>query len=85
MRRRHGMARQRKLGIKSLASDSPHYRGEIARIGLVGSDSSLVWSRSAEGVTVNLPETPLANKRTCLRSTLWEREWLVRGSRFGCR
>ena len=44
--------------IKSLASDSPHYRGEIARIGLVGSESNLVWSRGAEGVTVNLPEKP---------------------------
>ena len=45
-----------KLVIKSLAIDSPRYRGEIAKIGLLGSDSNLVWSRSAEGVTVNLPE-----------------------------
>ena len=45
-----------KLLIKSLATDSPHYRGEIAKIGLLGSDSELVWSRGAEGVTVNLPE-----------------------------
>ena len=49
---------ERKLVIKSLASDSPHYPGEVARIGLVGSESNLVWSRSAEGVTVNLPEKP---------------------------
>jgi alpha-L-fucosidase len=48
----------RRLAIKSLAADSPHYRGEIARIGLFGSESNLVWSRSAEGVTVNLPEKP---------------------------
>ena len=48
----------RKLVIKSLASDSPHYRGEIARIGLLGSDSNLVWSRDASGVTINLPEKP---------------------------
>ena len=48
----------RKLVIKSLASDSPHYHGEIARIGLVGSESNLVWTRGAEGVTVNLPEKP---------------------------
>jgi alpha-L-fucosidase len=48
----------RRLAIKSLAADSPHYRGEIARIGLLGSESNLVWSRSAEGVTVNLPEKP---------------------------
>jgi alpha-L-fucosidase len=45
-----------KLVIKSLATDSPHYHGEIAKIGLIGSESNLVWSRSAEGVTVNLPE-----------------------------
>jgi alpha-L-fucosidase len=49
-----------KLVIKSLASDSPHYRGEIARIGLVGSESNLVWSRGAEGLTISLPE-----KRPC--------------------
>jgi alpha-L-fucosidase len=48
----------RKLVIKSLASDSPHHRGEIARIGLLGSESNLVWSRNADGVTVSLPEKP---------------------------
>jgi alpha-L-fucosidase len=48
----------RRLVIRSLASDSPHYRGAIARIGLLGSESNLTWSRSAEGVTVNLPEKP---------------------------
>ena len=46
------------LVIKSLASDSPNYRGEIARIGLFGSESNLVWSRNANGVAVNLPEKP---------------------------
>jgi alpha-L-fucosidase len=45
-----------KLVIKSLAANSPHYHGEIARIGLVGSESNLVWSRNAEGVSINLPE-----------------------------
>jgi alpha-L-fucosidase len=48
----------RKLIIPSLASDSRHYSGEIARIGLLGSETKLVWSRGAEGLTVNLPETP---------------------------
>ena len=47
-----------RLVIKSLASDSPHYHGEIARIGLLGSESNLVWSRSADGVTISLPEKP---------------------------
>ena len=48
----------RKLVIRSLASDSPHYRGAIARIGLLGSESNLTWSRGAEGVTVNFPDKP---------------------------
>jgi alpha-L-fucosidase len=49
-----------KLVIRSLASDSPHYRGEVASVGLVGSESNLVWSRGAEGLTISLPE-----KRPC--------------------
>ena len=48
----------RRLTIKSLATGSPHYRGEIARIGLLGSEPNLMWSRNAEGVTVNLPDKP---------------------------
>jgi len=48
----------RKLMIRSLASDSPHYRGAIARVGLLGSESNLTWSRGAEGVTINLPDKP---------------------------
>ena len=47
-----------KLLIKALASNSPNYRGEIARIGLLGSESNLIWSRDADGVTINLPEKP---------------------------
>jgi len=46
----------RKLTIKSLATNSPHYHSEIARIGLLGSESNLAWSRNPDGVTVNLPE-----------------------------
>jgi len=55
-----GWPEDRRLVIKSLASNTPHYRGEIARIGLLGSESNLVWSRNADGVTINLPE-----KRPC--------------------
>jgi len=47
-----------KLVVKSLATASPHYGGEIARIGLLGSESNLVWSRNADGVAINLPEKP---------------------------
>ena len=45
-----------RLVIKSLASDSPHFHGEIVRIGLLGSGSDLTWSRDADGVTIMLPE-----------------------------
>jgi alpha-L-fucosidase len=44
--------------IESLALSSPHYRGQIARIGLLGSESNLVWSCSTDGVTISLPEKP---------------------------
>jgi alpha-L-fucosidase len=47
-----------KLAIKSLASDSPYYRGEIARVGLLGSSPNLAWTRNADGLTVSLPEEP---------------------------
>jgi alpha-L-fucosidase len=47
-----------KLLIKSLATGSPHYGGEIARVGLLGSESNLVWSRNADGVAITLPEKP---------------------------
>jgi len=48
----------RKLVIKSLAANSPNSPREIARIGLLGSESTLQWSRNADGVTIRLPEKP---------------------------
>ena len=48
----------RKLMIRSPASDSPHYRGAIARVGLLASESNLTWSRGAEGGTINLADKP---------------------------
>ena len=46
------------LVVRSLASGSPHYPGEVSRIGLLGSESNLVWSRNAEGVAIQLPAKP---------------------------
>ena len=46
------------LVIQSLASNSPYYPGQIARIGLLGSEPNLEWSRSPDGATVKLPPTP---------------------------
>ena len=50
-----------RLVIKSLGLDSPHYPGKIARVGLLGSESSLQWSRDADGITVNLPSKQPCN------------------------
>jgi len=47
-----------KLLIKSLGSNSSYYPGQIARIGLLGSEPNLEWSRSPDGVTVKLPVSP---------------------------
>ena len=47
-----------KLLIKSLDSNSAYYPGQIARIGLLGSEPDLEWSRSPDGVTVKLPPSP---------------------------
>jgi alpha-L-fucosidase len=44
------------LVIKSLALNSQYYPGEIARIGLLGSNANLKWSRDANGLTVKLPQ-----------------------------
>jgi alpha-L-fucosidase len=47
---------ERKLIIKSLASNSPYYRSEVARIEPLGSQSKAVWSRNKEGLAVKLPQ-----------------------------
>ena len=44
------------LVIKSLASDSPYFRGQVLRVGLLGSASDLTWSRDRDGVTIRVPE-----------------------------
>jgi alpha-L-fucosidase len=48
----------RTVTIKSLALGSPHYHGEVARIGLLGSAEKLDFTRSGDGVTLTLPEKP---------------------------
>ncbi len=47
-----------KLVIRSLAPNLPYYRGEIDRIGLLGTSKKLQWSRDANGVTIQLPAAP---------------------------
>jgi alpha-L-fucosidase len=44
------------LTIKSLAIGSPHIRGEVERVELLGASSPLEHTRSADGVAIRLPE-----------------------------
>jgi len=44
-----------KLTIKSLASTSPYYQGEVTSIELVGAGTKLEWTRDGAGLTIALP------------------------------
>jgi alpha-L-fucosidase len=44
-----------KLTIKSLGTGSPHTRQEIRSVSLLGSPAELRWTRTREGLTVQLP------------------------------
>jgi len=44
-----------KLTIKSLASTSPYYQGEVTSIELLGAGTKLKWTRDGSGLTVALP------------------------------
>jgi alpha-L-fucosidase len=41
--------------IRSLATNSPHYSGEIGSVQVLGSDQKLAYSRNAGGMSVTLP------------------------------
>jgi alpha-L-fucosidase len=44
-----------KVTIKALAASSPHYKGEIGSVQLLGSSGKLEVSRDESGLTVMLP------------------------------
>ncbi len=44
-----------KVTIKSLAADSPHVKGEVGAVRLLGHDAPLAATRDANGLTVELP------------------------------
>jgi alpha-L-fucosidase len=44
-----------KLTVKSLASGSPHYPGEIADVRLLGSSDKLHWTRGKTGLVIDAP------------------------------
>ncbi len=46
-----------RITVKTLASDSELYQGEIKSITMLGSDQQLQWSRDENGLTVQLPTT----------------------------
>jgi alpha-L-fucosidase len=45
-----------RLLIKSLGRQSPHFRGEVTDVTLLGSDARLTWTRDEKGLTINLPK-----------------------------
>jgi alpha-L-fucosidase len=51
-----------KLMVKSLAEGAPYWSGPVGRVELLGSKAALRWTRSAEGLAVDLPtERPCEN------------------------
>jgi alpha-L-fucosidase len=44
-----------KVTIKSLTADSPHVKGEVGAVRLLGQDAPLAATRDANGLTVDLP------------------------------
>jgi alpha-L-fucosidase len=44
-----------KLTIKSLASTSPYYQGQVTSIELAGAGTTLKWTRNEAGLTIALP------------------------------
>ncbi len=45
-----------KVTVKSLASGSPHYKGEVGDVRLLGSDAKVRWTRDKDGLNLRLPE-----------------------------
>jgi alpha-L-fucosidase len=47
-----------KIAVTSLATGSGLFTGEISSVVLLGSDESLTWQRTANGLEITLPDTP---------------------------
>jgi alpha-L-fucosidase len=56
-----------KIGIKALASNSPHYPGGIGRVQLLGSSAKLEFSRDETGLTVTIPDSAASDYATALK------------------
>ena len=46
------------IRVKTLATTSEYYTGDIGSVTLLGSDETIRWTRGADGLTVHLPSTP---------------------------
>ena len=44
--------------IKSLAENSANYPRQIRKVELLGSKSELKWTRGAQGLEIQVPDTP---------------------------
>jgi alpha-L-fucosidase len=56
--------------IRSLARTSPHVRGEIAGVDLLGAKGPVKWSRDGAGLHVELPAARPSDHALALRITL---------------
>ena len=64
-----GWPEDRKLTITSLAKDSDKYKGEIAKVELLGSQAKVTWTRDEKGLTVQLPATKPCEHAISLKIT----------------
>ena len=53
-----GWPADEKLLITSLAEGSPNYPGRIGKIELLGSKSTIKWTRGRDGLEIQVPDTP---------------------------
>jgi alpha-L-fucosidase len=47
----------RRVVLRALSSDSPLVTGKITKVTLIGYSDDLHWSRTAEGLVINLPKS----------------------------
>ena len=95
-----GWPSDRRMLIKSLAEGSPNYVGQISRVELLGSKSQLKWTRTAEGLEMQLWASrpvdmpfhskskladPAHSSHSLRSTTLYLNIGLLVGSPNGCR
>jgi alpha-L-fucosidase len=56
-----------KITVKALASNSPHYPGQIGRVQLLGSAAKLEFLRDETGLAVTVPDSAANDYATALK------------------